>query len=381
MKLIERDSDVILGKNDLIPLYCFHEFPVFMGCTSQNKEEDLLADMSWFISQNSGAIQLNPLLPMEVIYPEAHGSGCVGNLWLQHHRALASFVHQYDPKSVLEIGGAHGILSREYDDLGGNQDWTIIEPNPTPAEGVTANFIRGFFDDHFDLGRPVDAVVHSHVFEHVYDPQTFIQHISTFLPEGKYLLFSLPNMEEMLRRNYTNCINFEHTIFLTEPYIEYLLHQHGFRILEREYFLDDHSIFYACERDTSVQATNLPDGLYEHNKKLYLDYVRYHEDLIDELNSNIERLEENQKLYLFGAHVFAQYLIGFGLNTQRIECLLDNDPNKQGKRLYGTDLKVAPPKILEDIECPVVILKAGVYNEEIKSDIAKNINSNTVFWE
>ena len=188
-------------------------------------------------------------------------------------------------------------------------------------------------------------------------------------------------MMEMLKRKYTNCINFEHTIFLTEPYIEYLLHKNGFRIIRKEYFLDDHSIFYDCIKDSFVQAGNLPDGLYQQNKQLYMEYVRYHEVLINDLNERISELKDGQALYLFGAHVFAQYLIGFGLNTERIEFILDNDLNKQERRLYGTSLMVASPSVLQDIEKPVVILKAGVYNNEIKKDIIENINSRVLFLE
>ena len=117
MNLIFRNSDVVLKQKDLISLYSFKKFPVFMGCTNQEKELDLLADMNWSISKESGAIQLNPLLPLEVIYKEQHGSGCVGDLWNQHHLAFAKFVHSFNFKIVLEIGGLHGILSKLYQDL------------------------------------------------------------------------------------------------------------------------------------------------------------------------------------------------------------------------------------------------------------------------
>lgn len=361
-------------------LGCLKLFPVYMGCVSKASTSDLRADMVWEISPLNGLLQLKNLIPLDILYPENH-AGAIGDIWMRHHNAFATFIRKYSPKSVLEIGGAHGILSKIYQNESDSVDWTILEPNPIPVEGVRAKIVRGFFDDQFELDHPVDAVVHSHVFEHVYDPQSFVQHISGFLLEGKHLIFSLPNMEAMLKRKYTNCINFEHTIFLTEPYVEYLLHQHGFKILEREYFLDDHSIFYASVRDNSVQQTDLPSGLYEKNKTIYLDYVAYHEELIQELNAKISALEDNQSLYLFGAHVFAQYLISFGLETTRIQCLLDNDPNKQGMRLYGTNLQVASPIILAEVKNPVVILKAGVYNTEIKNDILKNINNSTIFFE
>jgi len=58
---------------------------------------------------------------------------------------------------------------------------------------------------------------------------------------------------------------------------------------------------------------------------------------------------------------------------------LDNSPIKIGKRLYGTNLKVNSPKILSKSSNPMVILKAGVYNDEIKKDIIENINPNTSF--
>ena len=186
-------------------------------------------------------------------------------------------------------------------------------------------------------------------------------------------------MQVMLERKYTNCINFEHTVFLTEPYVEYLLANHGFKILAKEYFMDDHSIFYSCIRDISVAPIPLAQGLYEKNKQLYLNYIDYHSKLIADLNQIINNA--SQPVFLFGAHVFAQYLLNMGLDANSIINILDNDRNKQGKRLYGTNLIVKSPKVLEGIKEPVVILKAGVYNEEIKKDILENINSEVSFLE
>lgn len=377
MKTIQRTSDVI-SSTEMEDLGGLKNFPVYMGCVSHPQSDDIYADMLWHISKSNGLLQLKNLIPLEVLYPENH-AGAVGSIWMEHHHAFASFIRQFAPRSVLEIGGAHGILSKLYQDHSKDIDWTILEPNPIPVKGVKARIIRGFFDNKFSLGRQVDAVVHSHVFEHIYNPDAFIKHISEYLDNGQYLIFSLPHMREMLSRKYTNCINFEHTVFLTEPYIDHLLSRHGFRLIKREYFLDDHSIFYACIRDTDILPDKLPLGLYEKNKKVYLEYVDYHESLIHNLNEQIARLKSDQKLFLFGAHVFAQYLIAFGLDTSRVECLLDNDANKECKRLYGTNLAVSSPKILTNLENPVVILKAGVYNDEIKKDILDKINDSTRF--
>jgi hypothetical protein len=204
-----------------------------------------------------------------------------------------------------------------------------------------------------------------------------MEKLSNVIKQGDYLIFSLPYMEKYLKNKQTNCINFEHTIFLTEPYIEYLLSKHGFKIIEKEYFMEEHSIFYATVRDAQVQLVELPDNLYKKNKQLYMDYIEYHSTLISELNTMIENCD--YPVYLFGAHIFSQYLLKSGLNGSVIVNILDNDQKKQNKRLYGTNLTVESPEILRNVKNPVVILKAGFYNEEIKSDIINNINPKTTF--
>lgn len=379
MKSIRRNKDIIFNNTDLICIHKFKKFPVFMGCTSQNKNKDLIADMNWFISKKSGLIQLNPLLPMDVIYQSNHGSGCVGNIWMQHHQAFAEFINKYNFHNILEIGGLHGILSNLYNKLNKNINWTIIEPNPIPIKGIKAKIIKGFFDEKFIFKEPIDAIVHSHVLEHIYDPNKFFQNISEHLKDNGYLLFSVPNLREMIKRKYSNALNFEHTIFLTENYIEYLLNKYKFKILKKKYFKKDHSIFYACVRDLKVKPIKLSTKLFSNNKKLFLDFINYHKKLVNNLNQKIKKIKKKQKIFLFGAHVFSQYLISFGLKIQRVKYILDNDKNKHGKRLYGTNLKVFSPSLLKKEIDPVLILKAGVYNDEIKNDIVKNYNSKTIF--
>ena len=143
--------------------------------------------------------------------------------------------------------------------------------------------------------------------------------------------------------------------------------------------MEDHSIFYFAIRDLDVKEIPLPKGLYEKNKNIYYDYVDYHKELIAKLNKEINKA--NRPVYLFGAHVFSQYLIKAGLQVDKILFILDNDTKKQGRRLYGTSINVASPKILIGVANPIVIIKAGFYNNEIKAEILENINDSTQFLE
>ena len=349
-----------------------------MGCVDTPVQDDLTTDMVWDMCRDTGIIQLRGLIPLEILYLNQHNEG-LGKIWQGHYVEFAKFIKKYnDKKNILEIGGAHDWIANNYMGICPDANWTIIEPNPQNISNTKVNLIKGWFDGKFTYNKPVDTIIHSHVFEHVYNPFEFIKHISLFLKCGDKHIFSFPNMLPMLEKKYTSCLNFEHSVFLTEEIADYIIQKAGFKILGKQYYKDAHSIFYATEKlkDAFVDIT-LENKYFEY-KKVFNDFVNYHFDLIDELNQKIKN--SNLPIYLFGAHIFSQYLMGFGLKDSKIISLLDNSPTKQGKRLYGTSLKVESPKILAGKGRVNVILKAGVYNDEIKKNILENINSEVVFW-
>ena len=375
-ELINRNYDMAYENNDLELLYTYKKFPVFMGCTNIPIDNDQFHDMNWYISKSSGTIQLNPLLPLNIVYQLSHYSGTIGKVWDEHHSKFAEFILKFSHENVLEIGGLHGTLAKKcksFVDI----DWTIIDPNASSIlSEYNINAIKGFFDENFVPDKNYKTIVHSHLLEHVYDINKFLKNIQNILKQssGK-MIFSIPNMEVMLKRNYTNCLNFEHTYYLSEDLTEYYLNKYNFKVIEKEYFKDDHSIFYYVESNKEIV---IPKNInfYEKNKQLFLTYINANLEEIKKINNYISN--HNGNIYLFGGHVFSQCLISYGLNTKNIKCILDNDINKQKRRLYGTDLIVESPKILKDDMNPLVILKAGVYNNEIKNDILNNINKNTV---
>lgn len=372
-----REECALIGQGALSHLHTFENFPVFMGCTDAPQDQDVFADMSWWISANSGAIQLRNLLPLEVLYPESHGAGQVGKIWRDHHSALADFLSVSRPSAVFEIGGSHGILESLYQ----NHEeipWTILEPNPSPILDSKATFVKGFFDEDFRFSGDFDTVVHSHVLEHIYEPAKFMSALRRFMPEGTELIFSVPNMAEMMRRMYSNCLNFEHTIFLTEDYVEYLLANNGFKLLRKQLFQDDHSIFFQALRTDRVEALSLTENLFERHSLLFSNWLDHYRNLVSLVNEQIRNVQG--PVFVFGAHIFTQYLIAFGLDTSRIQGVLDNDPGKHGRRLYGTNLRVSSPAILRGMVEPHVILSAGAYNSEIRADVIANYSSRCRFY-
>jgi len=377
---INRSKSVITKKENLEHLYTFKNFPVFFGCTNSAESDDMVADMIWQIDPSTGLIQLTQLIPLEILYMNQHVDA-TGKTWNKYNHAFAEYILKKKSGNILEIGGGSGKLANIILNKDKNINYTVVEPNPTFEERENLKIIKSFFSRDLKHNFKTDnTVIFSQVYEHVYDPGEFLSEISEFLPIGGKLIFAYPNLEYWFKNKFTNAINFEHTMLMTDYFVDYFLGKTGF-IIEEKIAYENHSHFY------TVVKTDLKDKLdfiklenkYLHYKKMFNEYIYYHITIVEEINKKIK--SSNCKIYLFGAHIFSQYLIAFGLDTSKIINILDNSPLKQEKRLYGTSLIVKSPEIIRRQDKVAVILKTGLYNDEIKKDILENINPNVIFWE
>ena len=374
---IIRHNCVVCEHNHLEDLHMIESFPVFMGCVDQPTNNDVFMDMDWAICSNCGCIQLRKLVPLNLVYLENHNEA-IGKRWSEHHRQFARFILKHGGKNRIEIGGAQGMVAKfaREEDVSGR--WLIIEPNPIGCETINnTEFYQGWFDEQFVAPFQIDTIIHSNVMEHWYNPRANIKHMEKLLSLGGRIVFAIPNMETILRWKYTNCLNFEHTYYLDYQICEYMLSLHGFKIVAMENF-ENYAMFIACEKIGGNIHLPIPNK-YEMNRHLFQDFVAHHVTMVKDISKKVS--EWSGPAYLFGAHIFTQYLLGFGLDEEQFVCVLDNGPIKIGKRLYGTNLITQSPQCLADIKDALVILKAGMYNEEIKKDIVSNINPFVTFYE
>lgn len=370
---IDRPLSVITQKRTKF-LFEIDNFPLFCGCVDTPLEEDLFGSMRWEIDPESGVIQLSQLVPLEILYSEQHLDG-VGQTWARYYKEFAAYITKQYPTKVLEIGGGQGVLAQMTLANDKNMHWTIMEPNPRIDSQPRLSLIRKFFDSKTDIDGDTDAVVMSQVFEHIYNPQEMVMQLSEKLSNGAKIIIAYPQIKNWLKCNFTNALNFEHTM-LIDDFVPLIFQRAGFR-LEDEKIYESHSIFYTFVKCEKTPKKILLPNFYAEYEKIFEGFVSYHKKLVEDLNRKISLAEE--PVFLFGAHIFSTYLFAFGLNNN-ISGILDNGSLKKGRRFYGTNFIVEGPQILKGKGKVNVILKAGLFNDEIKSDILDNINGDVVFW-
>ena len=85
---INRKKSIITRSKTLERLYTYKKFPIYIGCTNQEYSKDLLSNMDFMICKESGIIQLEKLLPLELVYQTFH-SEAVKGIWKEHHQSFA----------------------------------------------------------------------------------------------------------------------------------------------------------------------------------------------------------------------------------------------------------------------------------------------------
>ena len=358
-------------------IFTIKKFPIYMGTVPKNFKT-LSKDMNFFINKITRSVQIFPRVNLSGLYFKSHGSGKIGKTWETHHDKFFNFINLKAKRKILEIGGGHNSISvRSKKILSKVTSFDINGKRLNKGHILYKEFFSNQTIKKYKLHNKFDAVVHSHLFEHIYQPQDFLNSIYNSLKDNGLHIFAVPNMEPMIKKGIASAMNFEHPFFLNEYIIEILLKKTGFKILEKKYYGKHHSIFYKTIKQKKINNQKIKN-LYKKNLSLF-------KKLIDDWNLDVAKINNqtkkfnDKKIFIFGAHIFSQNLIKNGLNLNNIFGILDNDKNKQNEYLYGTRLKVFSPLILKKFSHPVVILRAGEYNSEIKGEILKKINPKTKF--
>ena len=363
--MIDRNFCLLDNKSQINDLITFKNFPMYMGCVNTPIDDDLFFDQVWGVS-DSGLVQLKKLMDPNLLYQNSHTPGSIGNTWKLHHQRFFSFIkdNSNDIENYLEIGGASGSLWNNFSNSQQKFNYEIIEPSNQESNDERLKYIKGFYETQ-KFNKKYKCIIHSHVFEHVYDPINFLKKIHEDLSDDGVQFISIPNMKVWLENGYTNTLNFEHTFYVDEFVLEYFLNYCGF-VVEKK-VVDPHSVFFKCKKTNNITKVNFD---FSYIKNLFLNYSNF-------LCKDVDLIKEktkNNNFYLFGAHVFSQTLLNFGLDENRVMSILDNDPQKQGKRLYGTKIFIQSPNILIDDSFPIVVLRSGIYTEEIRKQLL-SINS------
>jgi hypothetical protein len=128
-------------------------------------------------------------------------------------------------------------------------------------------------------------------------------------------------------------------------------------------YFEKHSIFVSATKKKLAKTNKFVSTINEEEfEDLALNFKTDLERFALLINQELDK--EPSDLWLFGAHIFTQFILSTNLRKQRITGILDNAKHKKGKRLYGSPFEIFNPAEVK-FQKSIIVLAAGQYEEEI----------------
>ncbi|MDD5036239.1 MAG: class I SAM-dependent methyltransferase [Methylococcaceae bacterium] len=288
---------------------------------------------------------------------------------------LAAYLTKTD--SIIDIGCANGGLLEALSKLG-FKHLTGIDPSPVSIKHVQERGFCGFSSKISDLNKENvgshQAIVISHVLEHVFDVASAMYTLSSLLNQGGVLYVEVPNASNYSSNYVVPYYYFdaEHINHFDSHALDNLARRHGFEVIakgEKNIPVSsaiEYPAVYALFRKLPTVA-NFEVSYSDDLKLGILKYIAKSSQ--DGRLEKIERYATNgEAVILWGAGSYTQRLLA---TTRLAECniiaIVDNDRNKQGLLIHS--IPIQSPSVLREME-GVILISAAIYAEEIKKDIA-----------
>uniref|UniRef100_A0A6C0BAW4 C-methyltransferase domain-containing protein n=1 Tax=viral metagenome TaxID=1070528 RepID=A0A6C0BAW4_9ZZZZ len=244
------------------------------------------------------------------------------------------------------------------------------------GNGVLANLLqKDFIVETFDIGMEqtdikYDCLILSHVLEHIYDLDSFINEVSKNIKEDGLLYIEIPNAEfyeEFINICPLQEVNIEHINFFSKYALNKLLINNGFYSINLQ---DD----YFMLKDMKYHVIR---GLFKknNNNKSFEKYLNHG---INEIESfKFSNLKQYEKIYVYGCGQFLfKILDKIQENCNIINIIDDNSCylNKKIKNIEIINYDLFKEKCKDG---DTILLTTLIHDEKIKNRLAlidKKIN-------
>jgi hypothetical protein len=216
-------------------------------------------------------------------------------------------------------------------------------------------------------GRP-DVLVARHVLEHCGSPQTAVAALKAWVEPGGYIVFEVPDSARAFTDYDYSAMWEEHALYFTENTLQSTMASVGLELVSF------HRFPYSMEDCLAVIGRNqppLPSAASPSAGNLH-DELRRGEIYRDGLAPTASRWQRylrntrarGGKAVVFGAgHRAITFINLLGLGAS-LDCVVDDDPHKQGLRMPGSELPIVGSESLRDAATALCLLTLSPESED-----------------
>ncbi|MBM4439480.1 MAG: methyltransferase domain-containing protein [Candidatus Rokubacteria bacterium] len=240
-----------------------------------------------------------------------------------------------------------------------------LEPNPVASEIARSKgfTVYGRMIDEAVCREAVrrhgrfDLVVARQVVEHLCDLPAFFRCVDILLKDDGRLFVDVPDFDVALATADCSAVWEEHVNYFTEPVLSHAFTRFGYRpLLLKRYDFSGGALAILAERAAAVAETpKLADDVWAR----ILTFDRRVRSYAELLRSTLERHRaRGARIVLYGVGCRACTVVN-GLELgPLIDFAIDDQPERQGKRMAGSRLEIRAPRMVGERVTPVLCLLA-----------------------
>jgi hypothetical protein len=360
---LERRSCIVCNHSEFKTVNSFRKFPIM--AISNNYMIEYFFDFVLIACDNCTCLQLKNQVDPSILYSDVYMSSYFSPSWKDHHSTFANFILNNTTNfSFLEIGANRGdlykLLSNEK-----NIHYTTLDMFQHPELPPEVTFIHGDCNSFNFSG--FTTVIASHVFEHLYSPRTFIENLRKVNVSEVFI--SIPNFDTLLQEQSPILIHSQHIYYCGFDYIVYMFSLFNYRY--DKYFVFDgnfKSHMFKFVLDTTISPLPTPSTNIQLFNDIYIEKIQ-----------RIKNFPIPPNCYIAPSGIYGQFLYYFLNNNKNIVGFLDNNSERHGKKLYGTDKLVFDPQKI-DYMSVIILLCDCPYKQEIMKQL-RSFNKECRFIE
>lgn len=349
--------------------------PVSSRFVKNPSTSEFLQEMSLALCPASGLVQLVQTFPSEELRPrvpwitafepETHLDELTALLTALPGLSLDSIVAGYSSKDdstlqrLKDRGFKHQWRLDPALDLGLSDPCVFVESFQLPfCDGAAARAAERRGRPHLFLVR--------HVLEHSYDILRFLRSAADVIRDDGYVMFEVPDCTRAFEAfDYTTLWE-EHSVYFTPWSFLQALSAAGFEpLIFENYPHSFENCMVAVCRKTSLAKTSPPSRPPESELSRALHFASEFPRVTANLHRHLEGLKsQGKRMALFGAgHLAVAFLSLHGL-ADYFECVIDDNPYKEGMLLPGSRLPIKCSKALIDDQIHTCLLSLNPESEE-----------------
>jgi len=209
-----------------------------------------------------------------------------------------------------------------------------------------------------------DVLIVRHVLEHAHDPQAFLRGLTVLVKPRGYLVFELPDSSKFMDACDYSFVWEEHIAYFSPATLRAFFAQAGLDIVDTliyPYALEDSIVMVVrADRGGAVYAREKPNEELARGRR----YAKQFPEVRERYRTVLARHNAaGRRVALFGAgHLAAKFLNLFEAGSY-IDCVIDDNPNKQVLLMPGSHLPIRNSSILDEGQIDLCLLTLSPESE------------------